>query len=59
MLDLPATLLIAVVSGAGSGLMAWAALRMELRYMKRDINAAHKRLDKINAPPTWVDLPGD
>jgi hypothetical protein len=52
-------LLIALVTGAGSGLMAWGALRLELRYMKREINAAHRRLDKINAPPAWVDLPVD
>ena len=59
LLSLTDSLLIALVTGAGSGLMAWGALRLELRYMKREINAAHRRLDKINAPPAWVDLPVD
>ena len=59
MIELPVALLIAGISGLGSGLMAWAALSVELRYMKREINAAHRRLDKFGAPPAWVDLPGD
>jgi hypothetical protein len=59
MIELPVVLLIALVTGAGSGLMAWAALRVDLRYVKREVNAAHRRLDKINAPPAWVDLPVD
>ena len=33
-----------------SGAVTWGVLKTELRYLRRDIDAAHRRLDKINAP---------
>lgn len=27
-----------------------AVVRVELRYLRRDVDAAHRRLDRINAP---------
>ena len=44
----------AVVSGGVAGLIAWGGLWVELRYMRRDIDAAHRRLDKIKAPAAWT-----
>ena len=43
----------ALFSGFAAALMSWGAIRIELRYMRRDINAAHQRLDKIKAPGAW------
>ena len=46
----------AILSGAVAGLIAWGGLWVELRHIRREINAAHRRLDKIGAPAAWVDL---
>ena len=35
-----------------------AVLKAELRYLRRDILAAHRRLDKINAPAASLELEG-
>lgn len=53
---LPDWVLQAILTGALAGVGAWAAVRIELRYMKRAIEAAHWRLDKINAPPARLRL---
>lgn len=45
----------ALMPGIAAGLVAWGAVRVELRYMRRDINAAHMRLDKIKAPGAWMN----
>lgn len=42
-----------LVTALAAGVAAWAAVRVELRYMRRDINAAHRRLDLISAPGAW------
>lgn len=47
------TLAAAVLAGVVSGLVAWGGLRVELRYLRRDIDAAHRRLDNIGAPAAW------
>lgn len=39
-------LIIAGASFAG----AWGAMRLELRYLRRDVTRAHLRLDAIRAP---------
>lgn len=48
-------LLVALASGAVTGLVAWGGIRVELRYMRRDIGAAHKRMDRAGLPGVWVD----
>lgn len=52
---IPDAVLIAVVSVAGAFVGSWAALGTRLRQMRLAINAAHRRLDKINAPPADLD----
>ena len=36
-----------VITGVITGLASFAAIRVELKYMRRDIDQAHKRIDKI------------
>lgn len=55
---MPDWLLSAILSGAVAGLIAWGGLIVELRYMRRDLDAvtkstraAHWRLDETGAPP--------
>lgn len=47
--------LIALVTAAASFIGSWAAMRVQLRTMRHQINAAHRRLDKINAPAAGMD----
>ena len=35
---------IAIITGLVSGGATWGALRVELRYLRRDIDNAHKRI---------------
>jgi len=39
--------LIAVVIGLVSGAMTWGAMRVEVRYLRRDVDRAHLRLDNL------------
>lgn len=39
------TLVIALATGLGSFIGSWAAFRIELKYLRRDVDHAHKRLD--------------
>jgi hypothetical protein len=49
-------LLQLALPGIVAGLVAWGTVRAELSMMKRAIEAAHDRLDKINAPAAKVRL---
>lgn len=40
-------LLPGLVGGLACGLVTWGGLRVELRYLRRDIDRAHNRLDRI------------
>jgi hypothetical protein len=42
------TLLIAALTGAFSFAGSWAAIKVRLDYMQRDIDRAHARLDKLH-----------
>jgi hypothetical protein len=33
-----------------SGFVTWGVIKTELRYLRRDVDAAHRRLDRIGAP---------
>lgn len=48
------TAALLTVFGSAGG--AWVAVRVEIHFMKRAIEAAHDRLDKIGAPPARVRL---
>jgi hypothetical protein len=49
---------LTVIAFALNVAATWGIIKTELRYMRRDINAAHRRLDAIKAPAAWVDEPG-
>jgi hypothetical protein len=51
----PEWLMQAVLTGGIAAVGAWGAVRVTLAHMRRAINAAHRRLDIIGAPP--ADLP--
>lgn len=44
--------LLSVVSGVGGGVItgiaAFAAIRVEIKYLRRDVDLAHKRLNRID-----------
>lgn len=44
------SLLIVVIGAALNGAVVYGVVRTELKYHRRDIDAAHKRLDRIGAP---------
>jgi hypothetical protein len=39
-------LMIAAVSGAVSGLISWGGVRVELRWLRRDVDRANSRHDE-------------
>lgn len=42
-----AALIVAAVTGVASGLVTWGMTRMELKWLRRDVDAAHARINKI------------
>lgn len=38
------------ITGASAGVVFWFAVRLELKYLRRDVDAAHRRLNQIGAP---------
>ncbi len=45
------SLLLALISGAASFVGTWAAHRVHMQYLRRDIDLAHKRIDKLQERP--------
>lgn len=39
--------LLAVVTGAASFIGTWAAQKVHLYYLRRDVNLAHARIDRV------------
>lgn len=39
-----------ILPAIASGGVTYGIIKTELRYLRRDVNAAHRRLDRINAP---------
>jgi hypothetical protein len=51
-------LMSAVVGGAVTGIASFAAIRVHLYYLRRDINHAHTRIDNLEGKPTrWAPSP--
>jgi hypothetical protein len=48
------TLAIALVTALVNGFVTWGILKTELRYLRRDVDHALRRLDKIGAPHVWA-----
>lgn len=42
-----ASVISGLVGGVITGVAAFAAIRVELRYLRRDTDWAHKRIDRI------------
>lgn len=53
---LPDWFMSGLVAGAFAAGGAWMAIRGQLAAMRHQINAAHRRLDLIKAPPAGVDV---
>lgn len=56
------TLLIVIVTALVNGAVVWGALRVELRWLRRDVDraqstadAAHRRLDRVPVGPAATD----
>lgn len=39
--------IIAILSGAVAGLVAWGGVRIELRWLRRDVDRAHTRINHL------------
>lgn len=46
-------LLQALMGAIFSAGAVWGVVKIELHYMRRDIDAAHARLDAMGAPGAW------
>lgn len=52
---------IALVTGAASGLVSWGAMRVELKFLRRDVDWAHRRIDRLESSRhhlPCIDRPG-
>lgn len=49
------TLIFAGLSALASFAGTWAAMRLQLANLQRDVTRAHKRLDLIGAPNVTLD----
>lgn len=50
------TLAVALVSALASFAGSWGAVKVHLAFLRRDVDAAHRRLDQIGAPAAWMPL---
>lgn len=41
------SLVIAAVTGLVTGAVTWGAMRVEIRYLRRDVDRAHMRIDAL------------
>lgn len=46
-------LIVIAITAAINIAVTLAVVRVELRYLRRDVDAAHRRLDTIGAPAGW------
>lgn len=45
--QLIAAVISGLVGGVITGIAAWSAIKVEMRYMRRDIDHAHRRIDDL------------
>ncbi len=45
--------LIALATAAVNGAVTWGVVSTKLEWLRRDVDAAHARLDQLNAPPAY------
>lgn len=50
------TVWIVIVSAFTNAAVVWGVVRTELKYHRRDIDAAHKRLDSLGAPAAHLSV---
>lgn len=53
MLSLTQALVIAIASGVVTGAITWGGILVHLKYLRRDVDRAHRRLDAMGAPGAW------
>lgn len=46
-------LLIALGTAVINGAVTWGVVSTKLEWLRRDVDAAHSRLDQLNAPPAY------
>lgn len=46
---------IAALTALANGAVTWGVMKMQFRLLRHQINAAHRRLDKLGAPPAGMD----
>lgn len=51
---MPEWLLSSLAAALASGFINYGANRVNFQWLRRDIDAAHERLDRMNAPTAWV-----
>ncbi len=44
---------VAAVTALLNGAVTWGVVSVKLEWLRRDVDAAHDRLDQINAPPAY------
>lgn len=45
--------MIAVATALINGAVTWGVVSVKLEWLRRDVDAAHARLDQMNAPPAY------
>jgi len=40
-------IIMAILTGAASGLIAWGAIRVEIKYLRRDVDATTKKISHL------------
>lgn len=48
--DFLQSIVTGLITGIFSAGAVWGVLKTEMRFMRRDVDRAHRRLDAINAP---------
>ena len=51
-----ADLVISLLGGLACGLVTWGGVRVELRYLRRDVDWAHTRIDGVEHRAWGVHL---
>jgi len=57
--QLVSSIISGLVGGVVTGIAAFAAIRVELKYLRRDVDLAHRRLNRLEGVPSeeWQGAP--